>query len=282
MIMANVEVVSRAVKFSANHPVRFLCMIAVIAVPLLSSTWLSLMSMPAAALVLVPMMAIAAIVVMQLSLASAEPQTPLREKQAEALIVNMSQHMGRWSSTSEESGSELRLAQGEVATVIDDIHGAVITIGGAFRGVMKKTAMQRELAMKLLGTVEGAAAAGAVTRETIESIDRLGKEINAEIGRIVVAMQFQDITQQRLERVHQPVLNRVIQELRTVASESCHLRQEASQLVGVLGEDDMKMAATIRASDSACAAQGRGGAMNRPPADGVPAFAGKGNDVELF
>jgi len=275
MIRGCLEVVSRALRFSADHPVRFLCLLGIIAIPRLPST-------PVATLVLVVVAAIAAIAVIRLSPSSEEPQAPLREKQAEALIVNMSQHMGRWSSTSEESGSELRLARGEVATVIDDIHDAVITIGTAFRGVMKKTAVQRELAMKLLSTVAGAAAAGEGTRAAIEDIDKLGKEINADIGRIVVAMQFQDITQQRLERVHQPVLNRVIQELRTVATESCHLRQEASQLVGPADGTGTRTAPTLNAAGSRDPADGRTGAASIPPVQAAVAFAGKGNDVELF
>jgi methyl-accepting chemotaxis protein len=64
-------------------------------------------------------------------------------------------------------------------------------------------------------------------RAALEQIGGLGKEIRADIGRIIVAMQFQDITQQKLERVHQPVLDRVIQELRTVAEASHAIRDDA-------------------------------------------------------
>lgn len=63
-------------------------------------------------------------------------------------------------------------------------------------------------------------------KDALEHISKLGTEIQAEISSIIIAMQFQDITQQKLERVHQPVLGRVIGDLRSIADESIKMKGE--------------------------------------------------------
>ena len=66
-------------------------------------------------------------------------------------------------------------------------------------------------------------------RATLEEMNKLGIVIQDEISRIIIAMQFQDITQQRLERLHQPALTRVIGELRSIGAESSKMKGDVSQ-----------------------------------------------------
>lgn len=55
--------------------------------------------------------------------------------------------------------------------------------------------------------------------QTFEHINGLGKEIRNDISKIIVAMQFQDLTQQKLERLKGPTLA-VIQTLRAISEEA--------------------------------------------------------------
>jgi methyl-accepting chemotaxis protein len=66
-------------------------------------------------------------------------------------------------------------------------------------------------------------------RTTLEEISQLGVVIQEEISNIIIAMQFQDITQQRLERLHQPALARVIKDLRSIADESSKVKGDVGQ-----------------------------------------------------
>ncbi|MDO8412546.1 MAG: hypothetical protein Q7S51_02025 [Gallionellaceae bacterium] len=54
---------------------------------------------------------------------------------------------------------------------------------------------------------------------TFEKINTLGKEIQDDINKIIMAMQFQDITQQKLEKLKQPKLTGVIKTLQEIAEE---------------------------------------------------------------
>ena len=54
---------------------------------------------------------------------------------------------------------------------------------------------------------------------TFGQINNLGKEIQSDINKIIMAMQFQDITQQKLEKLKQPKLTGVIATLQGIAEE---------------------------------------------------------------
>jgi methyl-accepting chemotaxis protein len=66
-------------------------------------------------------------------------------------------------------------------------------------------------------------------RNTLEEINKLGGVVQEDISRIIIAMQFQDITQQRLERLHQPALTRVISELRSIGEETSKVKGDVGQ-----------------------------------------------------
>lgn len=71
-------------------------------------------------------------------------------------------------------------------------------------------------------------------------INTLGEEVRKDIYRVVVELQFQDITHQKLERVKTPLLNELGQGLRAIAQETHLLYEKLRRSVldrGVTGGD---------------------------------------------
>ena len=61
---------------------------------------------------------------------------------------------------------------------------------------------------------------GQEVAETLSQIGALGNEIQKDINDIVVALQFQDITQQKLQRLKNPLLTDLLASLRTLFDET--------------------------------------------------------------
>ena len=83
-----------------------------------------------------------------------------------------------------------------------------------------------ELAHAEIGTLN--AATIAQTRqieETLKRINELSVEIQKDINQIIVAMQFQDITRQKLERLHKPALGATAASLSLLSHETQALLQ---------------------------------------------------------
>jgi methyl-accepting chemotaxis protein len=62
--------------------------------------------------------------------------------------------------------------------------------------------------------------------ETLKHINGLSVEIQEDINQIIVAMQFQDITRQKLERVHKPALGAAAESLALLSHETRALLQK--------------------------------------------------------
>ena len=60
---------------------------------------------------------------------------------------------------------------------------------------------------------------------TLNRINDLSVEIQKDINQIIVAMQFQDITRQKLERVHKPTLGAAAESLSLLSHETRALLQ---------------------------------------------------------
>lgn len=67
--------------------------------------------------------------------------------------------------------------------------------------------------------------------ETFERINGLGKEIRNDISKIIIAMQFQDLTKQKLERLKEPTLG-VIQTLQAIFEEADQTTNKTDSLPG--------------------------------------------------
>ncbi len=78
-----------------------------------------------------------------------------------------------------------------------------------------------EVARAEIGTLKGATIEQTRKVEvTLQHINDLSVEIQSEIDHIIVAMQFQDITRQKLERLHKPALGATTVALSTLSHET--------------------------------------------------------------
>jgi len=111
---------------------------------------------------------------------------------------------------------------------------------------------------------------GQELNETLSQIGALGNEIQKDINDIIVALQFQDITQQKLQRLKNPLLTDLMSSLRVIFDET---RVMSSKLQGsglVVGE-----AVQVETPEP--------GASPATPAEGVPPGRRKGDEaVEIF
>jgi len=134
----------------------------------------------------------------------------------------------------------------KIRTISDDAHELTRRIRNILEGIKAQLAATNRAMRTSADESEREAATAKVevaqlnltmlektkeVRAALGQIGGLGKDIRTDIGKVIVAMQFQDITQQKLERVHQPVLSKVIQELRAVAQESYQARDEAGDVI---------------------------------------------------
>ncbi|MGZ5097121.1 MAG: hypothetical protein ACXWG9_03490 [Usitatibacter sp.] len=60
---------------------------------------------------------------------------------------------------------------------------------------------------------------------TLQRINDLSVEIQKDINQIIMAMQFQDITRQKLERLHKPTLGAAVESLSLLSHETQALLQ---------------------------------------------------------
>jgi methyl-accepting chemotaxis protein len=125
---------------------------------------------------------------------------------------------------------------------------------------------------------------GQEVAETLSSIGALGNEIQKDINDIVVALQYQDITQQKLQRLKNPLLTDLMASLRVIFDETRVLsnKLQASGLV-----DGEKAVSTgqfrVALAGSAAEPETRGPPDEAPPAAMPPDKRRKGDPaVEIF
>lgn len=102
------------------------------------------------------------------------------------------------------------------------------SIGNEVREGNKRTTLVAETARKAvevaraeIGTLKAATIEQTGKVEaTLQHINDLSVEIQAEIDHIIVAMQFQDITRQKLERLHKPSVDATTASLSTLSHET--------------------------------------------------------------
>lgn len=122
-----------------------------------------------------------------------------------------------------------------------------------------------EVARAEIGSLKGATIEQTRKVEaTLQHINDLSVEIQSEIDHIIVAMQFQDITRQKLERLHKPTLGATTDALATLSHETRAMLQRdlyravrayAESAIRPSGRDGGKAALRMdQAADSATAA----------------------------
>ena len=108
-----------------------------------------------------------------------------------------------------------------------------------------------------------------VMEGTITRINDLSVEIQKDINHIIVAMQFQDITRQKLERLHKPALGAAAQALSLLSHETrALLQRDLYRAVRAYSESALKP--RIAGRDGAEAEAGGLDTLGAPRDDGAP------------
>ena len=139
-----------------------------------------------------------------------------------------------------------------------------------------------EVARAEIGTLS--AATIEQTRQieiTLKRINDLSMEIQQDINQIIIAMQFQDITRQKLERLHKPTLGAAAESLSLLSHETqALLQRDLYRAVRAYSESAMKPKGSGReATDAEGGLLDQGGAP-RGEADGESPHPDK--KVEIF
>jgi hypothetical protein len=140
-----------------------------------------------------------------------------------------------------------------------------------------------EVARQEIGTLNGATIEQTRQIEfTLKRINDLSVEIQKDIDHIIVAMQFQDITRQKLERVHKPALGAAADSLSLLSHETqALLHRDLYRAVRAYAQSALKPRMNrdgLEADSSRLDALGTGGDV----ADGAQLQTPEGNKVEIF
>lgn len=115
--------------------------------------------------------------------------------------------------------------------------------------------------------------------QVLENINALGSEVKHDIYKIIMSLQFQDITQQRLQSLKNPLLSELSQHLCSITDETRVLNKKL-QPSGARPPSAGQTFRVVGAQDG----EARGATLQPPvePAPRQPNAAAAGNDVELF
>ena len=132
-----------------------------------------------------------------------------------------------------EMTDRIRAISGEAHELTRKTRQGLDAIGDEVRQGNKRTTQVAEAARRAVEVARGEidklnAATIDQTRQieiTLKRINDLSMEIQKDINQIIIAMQFQDITRQKLERVHKPALGAATEALALLSHETQALLQ---------------------------------------------------------
>ena len=185
-----------------------------------------------------------------------------------------------------EMTDRIRAISAEAHELTRKTRAGLDSIGDEVRQGNKRTTQVAEAAKRAVEqarTEIGALNATTIeqTRQieaTLKSINDLSVEIQKDINQIIVAMQFQDITRQKLERVHKPGLGATAESLSLLSHETqALLQRDLYRAVRAYAQSAIKPRGGEREALDAVRADGQGNA-----ADGDGEEAARDKKVELF
>ncbi len=116
--------------------------------------------------------------------------------------------------------------------------------------------------------------------QTLQRINALSAEIQRDIDNIIVAMQFQDITRQKLERLHKPALDAAAQSLSLLSHEThALLQRDLYRAVLAYAESALKPRVAREPGEEKEHLDALGAAAEAEPTEYRTA---EGNKVEIF
>lgn len=188
---------------------------------------------------------------------------------AGADFVSVSDQIRTISLESKALTRDIRRTLEEVRSQSQETHGAVRQAVQQARDAASSA--EDESGKLKAGMLENSRA----LEQTLAQISALGNEIQADINNIIVALQFQDITQQKLQRLKHPMLTDLTTSLRAIFDETRVLssKLQTTGMVDRSGED--RRGANQAGIEPAPEAQ--------PPEPRPPkAKGGAGDTVEIF
>jgi len=186
-----------------------------------------------------------------------------------------------------EMTDRIRAISGEAHELTRKTRQGLDAIGDEVRQGNKRTTQVAEAARRAVEVARGEidklnAATIDQTRQieiTLKRINDLSMEIQKDINQIIIAMQFQDITRQKLERVHKPALGAATEALALLSHETqALLQRDLYRAVRAYSESAFKTKLAEREGTGAEA--GRLDEIGAGPRDDGPQSAEK--KVEIF
>lgn len=142
-------------------------------------------------------------------------------------VVSVSDQIRTLSLESKALTRDIRRTLEQVRGQATSMHSAVRNaVGQAREAATFASAEGQKLTREMLYNSQEVA-------ETLSQIGAIGNEIQRDINEIIVALQFQDITQQKLQRLKDPMLSDLMTALRAIFDEtrSLSVKLEGSGLV---------------------------------------------------
>ena len=205
-------------------------------------------------------------------------QLSAHDSQIGMMALNTSVAVGTSSSDVVSASDQIRTLSLESKAFTRDIRRTLEQVRGQHQhtqGAVRDAVRQARDVAHLAG-VEGEKLGremlfnGQELNETLSQIGALGNEIQKDINDIIVALQFQDITQQKLQRLKNPLLTDLMASLRVIFDET---RVMTSKLQG----------SGLVEPGTAEPGTAQPGASLPAPGDGTPPGRRKGDEaVEIF
>jgi methyl-accepting chemotaxis protein len=159
-----------------------------------------------------------------------------------------------------EMTDRIRAISGEAHELTRKTRQGLDAIGDEVRQGNKRTTQVAEAARRAVEVARGEidklnAATIEQTRQieiTLQRINDVSMEIQKDINQIIIAMQFQDITRQKLERLHKPVLGAATEALALLSHETqALLQRDLYRAVRAYSESAFQPKANTRAASEA-------------------------------
>ncbi|MES2355765.1 MAG: hypothetical protein V4568_15465 [Pseudomonadota bacterium] len=201
---------------------------------------------------------------------------------------NIQHQLYHWSEISTNSYASVEQVASYVDEVIAHSETAVVQISNNFIDVTRKTRKQMEYALSLLERIRGASEYNQEITTVLTQIGELGNEIQTDINNIIVALQFQDMTQQKLQQLKSPLLTDLTSSLQTIFDETrvMSFKLEGSGLVD--GQPTRNTAIQINRAKDQISIVNAAPVKTNPPVISAANIAQSGKDssggasVEIF
>jgi methyl-accepting chemotaxis protein len=129
-------------------------------------------------------------------------------------FVDLTDKMRGLSQAANDLSRDVRQSLGGIKNEITEAYAAITNMAQEARN----TARQAQAEVGQLS--DGMLSKNREVSDMLARINALGAEIQQDINQIIMAMQFQDITQQKLERLKNPVLSQTLTALHSLSEET--------------------------------------------------------------